>query len=164
MFQEEQDVEKTGKGRWRRMRSKLCFGIPSWHSQETQNPPGNPLAGVFPGNPALLWISQFSWERNCGNLTRKRQGRKWILILKCGKYQSNSKIPGNEGVEFCWELLRGNSTLWDQAAQGILKYSHFSAQLNFSPLSPWSWRDSKASSPNYKIPMKFCPFHTFMPL
>lgn len=32
MFQEEQDIEKMGKGRWRRMRSKVWFGIPSWHS------------------------------------------------------------------------------------------------------------------------------------
>lgn len=45
---------------------------------------------------------------------------------------SNSKIPGNEGVEFCWKLLKGNSLEIPHsgmAEQGILKYSNFSSAV-----------------------------------
>lgn len=73
-------VEKMGKGRGRRKRSKLWSGIPSWHSQETQGAPGKSQPGVFsalPGNPAVPGVSRFQGERNGGNLTWKRWGRRW---------------------------------------------------------------------------------------
>lgn len=147
---------------------------------EIQNLLWNSLL-AFPGNAKPSWKSSFSRKSSSPVEIPVQLGEEWwesdsektgkeidFNFKKCGKYWSNSKIPGNEGVEFCWELLKGNSL--EIPHSGIRQHREylnipiFPAQLNFSPSSPWSWRDSKASSPNYKIPMKFCPFHTFMPL